>query len=428
MSKRIKFEDLPEDIKAEFKHYDIFFEISPFEEMLVQDIYQRDESAKIKLNRNVTREFHDEFILFHKQKRNIRYNIKGDTRDGKSYIGLKITNMDFNIRGIDFNENITYSICGNQIEYRQKLKNAKFGDFFLIDENFFIRAGLGSNIEAYQLTDYNNIIAKQNIGNIFITPQRFLNSGSVLGFSTYGRDSTNWLSRALLFKFKDGFPFLIGYVVFDIGSIFRDNGCLIYKFTGGCINSKQVEASQIDPKFIKYSWAIPDNIKSDFSLLDSPRDDKGKLTTCPFYNVCECGVKKYESLKDRWIVKELKGGLDERTYERFYLACRLVLALDPVINIEDKVIKVSAKNGKDLKNRIKLILSDLTNTKFGVAEFDEIVEIVKSNNDINFFCEVLTKLDNKELTTDFLLIDQDDLIKDGLIKAKDKLDKLKPLD
>ncbi|MFW6173093.1 MAG: hypothetical protein ACOC5T_05055, partial [Elusimicrobiota bacterium] len=257
-----KYEDIPKEIRDEFTHCDIVFEVSEFEEMMLSEIYQNDERTTKKLHKNVTSEFMREFDKYYNQKRNIRYNIKGETRDGKSYVGLKFMDMSFDKQGINFNEKSDYYTCGNQIEYRQKLKTAKFGEFYLIDENFFTRAGLGANIESSQLTDYNNIIAKMNIGSVYITPQKFLNTGAVLGFSTYGRDSNNWLTKCLLFKFKDGYPYLIGYVVFDIGFLFRKHGCLIYRETGGCTNSKRVEAKDIPERLIKYSFCIPEESKT----------------------------------------------------------------------------------------------------------------------------------------------------------------------
>lgn len=414
----INYNDLPEDIREEFKHCDIVFQVSEFEEMMLNDIYQHDESTKIKLNRNVTDVFFREFEKYHDQKRNIRYNIKGETRDGKSYVGLKFMDLSFDKQGISFNEKSDYYTCGNQIEYRQKLQNAKFGEFYLIDENFFTRAGLGANIEATQMTDYNNIIAKKNIGSVFITPQKFLSTGAVLGFATYGRDSNNWLTRCLLFKFKDGFPYLMGYIVLDIGALFRKHGCLIYKFTGGCTNSKRVEIKDINEKFIKYSFCIPDEFKIDSSNLKLDRDEDGNLVNCPYYEVCTHGVCRYERKKDSWIDKEMKGGLDERTEERFRIACELILELSPTIIPENNIVRVKAKNGKDLKNRVKLKIHKFSNAKMGIAEFDELLEIIKSNTDISMLSETLVQLGDENLIQKFINIDEFGIIKEQVEESR----------
>lgn len=332
---------------------------------------------------------------------------------GKSYAGLKIAEIILSKNGIDFNEKIDYYVCGNQIEYRQKLKKAKFGEFYLIDENYFTRAGLGSNIEYSQLMDYNNIIAKKNIGNIFITPEKFLNVGSVLGFSTYGRDNKNWLSRLLLFKFKDTFQHLIGYVIIDIGDLYRKYGCFVYREIGGCTNNERYNFKDINQETIKYSSCIPEKYKKANALKSKlPLDEDNKINNCPFYNVCTHGMCKYEHKKDSWIDKELKGGLDERTYERFKLSLKLILDLQPEILSDNQLlIKLNAKNGKDLKNRIKLKVHKFTNTKFGIAEFDELVEIVKSNTDINFLIDTLQQVKSDKLKESFFNLENSETLK-----------------
>jgi len=412
MNKKI---DIPQSFLDKFNHKNIEFKTSEFETMMLNDIYSSDESTKIKLHRNVTDVFLREFNLFIEQKRNIRYNIKGETRDGKSYCALKIMYMYFLKQGKDFNDNAEYFICGNQIEYRQKLQNAVFGDFFIIDENFFTRSGLGANIEFSQLTDFNNVIAKQNIGNIYITPQRFLPTGAVLGLSTYGRDNHNWLTRCLLYKMKESTAFLIGYIIFDIGKLYRDNGCFIYRQIGGCTNHKKFKVEDIDSDNIKYSWCIDEKFKQDLSQFKTE-----KVKDCPFYNVCEHGICRYEKKKDTWISKELSGGIDDKTKERFTIALKLILDLNATIIHDENgtIIRLGAKSGKDLKVKAKLKVNKFSNSKLGIAEFDEILEMVKSNTDINMLCDTLTVLEDKDLIKQFIELDKDNNI------VRDKIDKI----
>lgn len=348
-----------------------------------------------------------------KDNHNYIANLIVSHNSGKSYVGLKITSLILAKNNINFNDKIDYFVCGNQIEYRQKLQKAKFGEFYLVDENYFTRAGLGSNIEFSQLQDYNNIIAKKNIGSIFITPEKFLNVGSVLGFSTYGRDKNNWLSKMLLFKFKNKFPYLIGYVIVDIGDLFRKNGCYVYKEIGGCNNNSLKEYSDLSKDNINYSWCIPDKYKFDLELLKPTisRNEDKTISSCPFYKICNHGLAKYERKKDTWINKELKGGLDERTFERFSLAVKLIIDLTPTIDINSEMIKLKARNGKDLKNKVKLKVHKYTNTKMGIAEFDELIEIIKSNTDIEFLCDTLNQLDIKELNENVFNLEGGDFIK-----------------
>jgi len=347
---------------------------------------------------------------------------------GKSYVGIKIMEIILSKNDIDFNAKADYYVCGNQIEYRQKLKKARFGEFYLVDENFFTRAGLGANIEISQLQDYNNIIAKMNIGSIFITPEKFLNVGAVLGFATYGRDSKNWLSRLLLFKFKDGFPYLIGYVIIDIGGLYRKYGCYLYKLIGGCTNPKRKELKELNKDNIKYSWCIPEQYKTNITKLKKhiERNEDGIIQNCPFYKICGHGMAKYEKKKDSWIIKEMKGGLDERTHERFRLSCELILDLNPNIVFESNVLKLRAKNGKDLKNRVKLKVHKYTNTKMGIGEFDELIEMIKSNTDISFLCDTLAQLEKEEdLQKRFFELEGGEIIKSQFKEVLEKNKKIK---
>lgn len=393
--------NIPKEIQQYFNQTPVKFEVSKFEEYLLNDIYERDESSKIKLNRDVTNELKQEIELYLKQKRNIRFTIMGETRSGKSLVGLKVGNIIYNYQNKNFSQDINKLVCGNQIEYRQKLLSAEFGDFYLIDENTFNRSGLGANIEAMQLIDYNNIIAKKNISLVFITPQKFLNVGATLGFSSYGRDSKNWLSRFLVYKFKDNFPYLIGYVVFDIGSLFRDNGCYIYNYIGGCNNTQNKSLNDIPKELIKHSTCITNK--------DITQSQNEKV--CPFYDICNHALNKYEHKKDTWIQKEMAGGLDERTHERFKTALLLLLGLKPEYREEKGNIKLNASNGKDLKNKVKLKIGGVTNTKFGIAEQDEIIEIIKSCCDIDFLNETLQRLDDTQLYNEYMKSNIKNLIK-----------------
>lgn len=395
---------IPKELEEDFKILNEEFEVSKFEEYMLHDIYEVDERSKVKLNRDVTDEFMQEIQMYKKQKRNIRYALKGETRSGKSLVALKIGDIILiDSPTQEFTRDIDSIVCGNQIEYRKRLKEAQFGDFYLVDENFFNNSGIGANIEADQLKDYNAIIAKKNVSVLFINPEKFLNVGATMGLSTYGRDAKNWLSRLLVYKFKDGFPFLIGYIVVDIGQMFRKHGCYIYKEVGGCNNTNKKNFEDIPKKFIKHSSCLPKKIDKEKLVTDHQ--------TCPFYNMCNHGLCKYEKKKDTWIDKEMKGGLDERTYERFHLSLELIALLDPEIIAEAQSIKLKAKSGKDLKNRVRLILPSLTNTKFGIAEFDELLEMVKTNCDLSMTCQTLKTLQDEELKQKFFNLDGGETIR-----------------
>jgi len=190
----------------------INFKVDKFEALILQDMTRFDEDTRIKLNRNLTKTFNEWLQGKLEAKEMVKINIKGETRSGKSLIGLKII---FSLTKFydDKNFDTENQVCANQKEYRQKVAIAEFGDSFLVDENAFANVGIGSMSEVQQLKDVLNITAKKNLHTIFITPRAFLDTGATMGLAYYGKDTNNWLSRFLLYSLKNNMPTLLGYVV-----------------------------------------------------------------------------------------------------------------------------------------------------------------------------------------------------------------------
>lgn len=389
----IKFKEIPEEIKKYFYKDEVKFKVSKFEQHMLNDIFRGDEGTTIKLNRDVTQDLLNEIETYIEEKRNLRFAGKGETRSGKSLTFLKICDLILRSKGIDFNEIVEKMVCGNQIEYRQKLKDALFGDVYLVDENFFNNSGLGGNLEVAQLKDYNSIIAKKNVSVFYINPEKFLNVGATLGLSTYGRDSKNWLSKVLVYKFKEGFPYLIGYAIIDVGELFWRHGCFVFKEVGGCNNVNKKLPKDIPKELIKHSSCI----KQDYNEEEIIKD----MQTCPFYNICSHGLSKYEKKKDNWIEKEMGGGLDDRTSERYRVSLYLIYEMFNGLNDDQTSIRLSARNGKDLKIKVRPKLSKYSNTKWGVAEFEEIIQCVLSNCSLDMLCETLISLEDDKLKEKF---------------------------
>lgn len=399
---------IPNKLRSKFAIKNVKFKTSKIEEHLLNDLYSISELTLQKLNRDVTKDVIDEIRLYINQKRNLRFVMIGETRSGKSLIMIKFQSVVFKHYGVHFNNDLTKYICGNQLEYRQKLKNAKFGDFYLVDENFFNRSGIGSNIEHAQLQDYNSQIAKKNISVGFIHPERMLRVGATMGFSTYGRDSNNWLSRLLVYKIKEGIPHLVGYMVVDVGEMFHSNGCLVFKEVGGCTNNNKLLLNDISKDLIKHSHCIHKEYDK-----DKIHNDK---IVCPFYDVCKHGLCGYEHIKDSWIEAEMSGTIDFRTMERIETALKIMYNL--ILDMkDDNNINLDMKNGKDLKNKVKLRLHLYTNAKLGIAEFDELLEIIKSNASINFLAESLNHVRDKNLIKKYL---NHETLKNVLVSAYDK--------
>ena len=314
-----------------------------FDKQIREDIQQIDINYSIKLNRNITNEFNKWLSDKRKIKKNISINIMGTTRSGKSLIGLKL--CDNNSRYYKKSFNTPYIVCGNQREFRQKLLNAKFGDSFQIDENAFSNTGDGSNAETQQLKDIQNIIAKMNIHTIYITPRTFLDTGANMGLEFHSTAFNDWLSKFMVFSLKAN-PLLMGYIIIDVGKLFIDYGCFMFKYLGGCANSNKkilkeikedklifenqqdennfiIEELPID--YLKYSLCVKDEFKQSLDKLKTTfkKEDKEK-SPCPFYRVCGSPMCGYELKKDEWINKEMKGGLNERVAERYRISLELI--------------------------------------------------------------------------------------------------------
>lgn len=368
------------EILNELEPKDIDFKVDKWEQLILDDISQFDEDTRIKLNRNLTKMFNTWIKDKLEAKEQIKINIKGETRSGKSLIGLRIMFLSIKFYPEKVFE-LDKIVCANQRELRQKLNNADFGDSFLIDENAFANVGAGSMTELQQLKDINNIIAKQNIHMVYITPQTFLQTGATMGLAYFGKDTKNWLSRFLLYSLKGGSPALLGYVVFDVGSLFKDTYCLIYMVTGGCTNPKKIKYENIPKENIIYSDCLP---KKDNIVIGDIIDN---TKVCPFYNLCTSQMCVYEHKKDKWIDREMKGGIGEREREKLEISIRL-FQLMGVLNQDTGNIRLNAKSGKELRLKIKMKLPSLINTKYTGVEVDEIIQTVISLIDIDFLKDV----------------------------------------
>lgn len=372
-----------EDVEEFLKIKKPNFKTDHFEEMIMQDLFQSDDSIKVKLHRDLSKDIDDWIKSKLEKKENVSLNIKGSTRSGKSLVGLKIARNITKFYNKPFDTE--YITCANQKEFRQKLQNANFGDVFVIDENVFSDVGIGTGTERQQLKDIQNIVAKQNIHTIYITPRHFLPTGAEIGLAYWGKDSKNWLSRFLVYHLKSANPYLLGYTVLNVGELFKGEGCAIYKYIGGCTNPHRYKTQDIPKKIREYSSCIEDINASDDSL-----------NACPFYNVCNHPMVKYEHKKDSWIKKEMEGGLDERQQERYFIALGLIKkVMADVIEDEDgsKFIRFTAKSGKDLWNKISFYIPKLSSTKLTQQEQIEIFELIKSfSQDNKFLTSILEEL------------------------------------
>jgi len=398
INKKPKMKNNKFNADEHFKPKNIRFSVDVFEQLIINDLMMADNNEiKQKLGRNLTKEFNEWITNKLEKKENISVNCKGTTRSGKSLIALKVvmTAINYSNKNLGMNKKFDteYIVCGNQKEYRLKLQDVQFGDFFQIDENAFASMGLGGMTEQQQLKDIQNIIAKQNVHVIYITPKTFLNTGATIGLSTWGKDSKNWLSRILMYHLQSGIPRLLGYVVINIGELFHQNGCMMYREFGGCTNPNRKKISDIPKELINNSYCIPQDCINDTNLAIKKLTKKDiETSACPFYRVCNNPMCKYEHKKDSWIAKEMKGGLDERTIERYNVSLKIIQELGLLYG---DVIKLNAKNGKELALKVNLKIPKLTNTKMTKTEQEEILNIVKSMTSLDFIKDICENLELK---------------------------------
>ena len=407
--------NISEILKEFYALKEIQFITDNFEELILQDVFANDKETTIKIMRDITPLFKDWFYNKFKAKENVSISTRGNTRSGKSVSVLAIVDLACEFYQKPFDTE--YIICGNQKEYRLKLKDAEFGDFFQIDENAFANVGLGSNTEMLQLKDIQNIIAKQNIHTAYITPRTFLSNNSIIGIATWGKDTTNWLNRFLVYDLRSSATQLLGHIIIDVGKLFRKYGCFIYKHLGGCTNPNKLMFNKFENQniiftsykvptkpeivtfhkdFLNYSKCIPEQFRNEPNLaLETFNENQNKQMPCPFYNVCHHPMCRYEHKKDTWIEKEMKGGFDERTEERFRTATKLFSKL-AMFDLEKGKMIMSAKNKDNLKLKVKLKLDEVTSTKYTGTEFEEIIDTLLSLTEPDFLKSVLVKLEVDE--------------------------------
>ena len=292
----------PKEFLDKYKVTNINFVVDEIEEEVMTDAFRFGDEFVEKFNKNVTQIVRRWIQNKIKKKENISVSTKGDTRGGKSLANLALIDDIIDTYGKDFNTQ--YIVCGNQREYRMKLADEdtiEFGDTFLIDENAFTAVGEGAYTEMAQLLDTQNIIPKRGIHTFYVTPKEFLNNNSILGLRAYGKDLNNWLTRMIVYDLRNRNTTLIGYMIVDIGKLFRKYGCYVYKETGGCTNPANKKSEEISEDAVKYSHCI-----------GKSRINDSKKSDCPFYGYCKHPLADYERKKDEWIRKQMKGGMSER--------------------------------------------------------------------------------------------------------------------
>jgi len=161
------------------------------EEPLQKKMMEIEGASSEALRRALANDLTKDFIssLYYKATRNPPENItiefKGETRSGKSTGGIMLAKLisywwdkEFTVK----------NILPNQSELLHRLKDAEYGETFLVDEQIQEAYGEGTYRETEQLSMNLNICAKRCINIIFIYPPHFIMRNAPYGLETIAKD------------------------------------------------------------------------------------------------------------------------------------------------------------------------------------------------------------------------------------------------
>jgi hypothetical protein len=180
------------------------FEIDTLQNRLLEFYLRADRRFRHAFNLNFT----NDFIQFLKDKAHLRepvhISIMGNTRSGKSYIGITIALILMACYNKKFS--VDY-ICANNFEFLEKLQRTDPKDLkdsvFINDEEKSV-FGIGSLAKKSKIQDVANIIAINNISTINITPTRWSGGdGLNYGLRTFGRCFKTKTCRLMLYNLME---------------------------------------------------------------------------------------------------------------------------------------------------------------------------------------------------------------------------------
>ena len=149
-----------------------------------------------------------DFLQYIKDKARLKeplhISIIGNTRSGKSYIGITICAFIMACYGKIFTNEY---ICANAFEFLEKLKVMPQykvrNSVFLIDEEKQAIYGVGSIAKKMKLADVQNIIAINNISTLMLNPVGWANKEANYGLRTFGRCFKTKTNRLMLYNLSE---------------------------------------------------------------------------------------------------------------------------------------------------------------------------------------------------------------------------------
>jgi len=192
------------------------FTEEPLQKKLLDQEAVQSPRLQIALHNNLTNDFVQS--LHHKVTRappeNINIEVKGQTRSGKSTVGISLAMLISRWWGYKFTEK---NILPNQSELLDRLMNAEYGETFVVDEQTPETYGEGILRETEQLGSNLNICAKQCNNLIFIYPPSFTSRMAPYGLEAVAKDPINKYTKCFYYDLRrkefGGMQIPVGYII-----------------------------------------------------------------------------------------------------------------------------------------------------------------------------------------------------------------------
>jgi hypothetical protein len=303
----------------------VSFEVNPLQDFLIKRQIATNEVFARAYHTDMTKVFYETFDYKVKNRENIATGCKGATRSGKSMAAASLNWQTATLyekyNGGDQHDYFNVdNVCANESEYAYKVKAAKFGWTYQVDEQRESKFQMGSVREELYIMDVQNIIAKQCINNTWLFPTDFIERNCQLGLETIGRDNKVRMTKCMVYdlsKAKLGFGFTpLGYVVIPI----------------------------------RHLWTCEETEK--YSNCD----------ICPKFATCDKFIAQYERKKNFWIQQEKEQTTGELQKQRFKMGEMLA---------KSKMF-AEAPNAKQRKIIARNVFPQLTEGELG-----EVMEIAK---------------------------------------------------
>lgn len=199
--------------------------LPPLKEQHLEVLEELDLKKNNAFYTNRNKFFIREIFRYADEKKVLRTTHMGETRGGKSegaqmtalvqvhFFNLFYTRGHFDSVDVDIQKGLVElraeHIHRNKTDYLNavrdsfKKKDLLYGTTSVIDEEEESIGGLGSASEMIELRNYNNIVAKYNLGEHWIYPKRFMDMNASYGIHWFIKDHVGRLNWGLLYRMEN---------------------------------------------------------------------------------------------------------------------------------------------------------------------------------------------------------------------------------